>query len=485
MAQTHPEQSTSILNCLRREIFINGEWRPPDEDEEPISVSNSADSSELGEIMPASPNDVDAAVRAAQIAGSDWRHSSPSERAAALRALAVGLEAMEPSLSQTISLEVGTPINLSQRLQVGLPITVLNSYADAVETFDWEWVVGNSTVHREPAGVVGAITPWNYPLYQMVVKVGAAFAAGCSVVAKPSSVAPFSVFAFADAVLDVGLPPGLFNLVPGSSNVGQAIAAHPGVDVLSFTGSTDVGRQVAAAAAQNVTKVTLELGGKSACLILEDADLERAVTTGVRNAFLNSGQTCTAWTRMIVPAALQSDVVDIARGAAAELPLGHPLEARTRLGPLATESQRTRVLRYIEIGVRGEGTLVLGGSAPPEKLDAGFYVAPTIFADVRNDSTIAQEEIFGPVLTIIPYSTEEEATTLANDSPYGLTAAIWTANEARASRIARLLQVGQVDINGARFNPHAPFGGYKLSGIGRELGSFGIDEFCQLKAVQR
>ncbi|MET9084910.1 aldehyde dehydrogenase family protein [Streptomyces sp. NPDC004237] len=473
----------------RNSLYVGGTWRRAAEDAT-SAVINAADGTVLGSVPRGTAEDVDDAVNSARTASAAWASSDPALRAQVLRELSAGLAARQETIARLISLEVGTPLKISQLVQVGLPSTVLNAFADTLDSYVWEHEVGNSMVVREPAGVVGAITPWNYPLHQLVAKVGGALAAGCAVVAKPAGVAPLSAFALADVFAEVserlGLPAGLFNLVSGpGGEVGEAIAGHPGVDVVSFTGSTEAGAKVMRAAAAHITRVSLELGGKSANIILADADLTRAVKAGVNNAFLNSGQTCSAWTRMLVPRERQDEAVELARAAAERLTLGHPLDATTRLGPLASAQQRQTVREYIRLGESEGAKLVFGGAESPDGLGDGFYVRPTIFADVDNSSRLAQEEIFGPVLVIIPFDSEDEAVDLANASPYGLAGGVWSADEGRALGVARRIRTGQVDINGAAFNPAAPFGGYKKSGIGRELGAHGIDEFTETKAIQR
>ncbi|MFF9204024.1 aldehyde dehydrogenase family protein [Streptomyces sp. NPDC014986] len=484
---TRPTPDPSLTE--RKALYIGGAWRYPATEATDVVV-NAADGTELGTVPRGTAADVDTAVSAARTAADAWASSSPAERAEALRALSANLTERQDAIAQVISLEVGTPLKISQRVQVGLPSVVLNAFADTVSSYEWEHQVGNSLVVREAAGVVGAITPWNYPLHQLIAKVGGALAAGCAIVAKPAGVAPLSAFAFADVFAEVsarlGLPAGLFNLVSGpGAEVGEAIAGHPGVDVVSFTGSTEAGAKVMRTAAANITRVSLELGGKSANVILPDADLGRAVKTGVNNAFLNSGQTCSAWTRMLVPREKQDEVVELARAAAERLTLGHPLDPATRLGPLASAAQRATVRDYIRLGESEGAKLVIGGAETPEGLDEGFYVRPTIFADVDPSSRIAQEEIFGPVLAVIPFDSEDEAVAIANDSPYGLAGGVWSGDEDRALAVARRIRTGQVDVNGAAFNPAAPFGGYKKSGLGREFGTHGIDEFTETKAIQR
>ncbi|MGH3714894.1 MAG: aldehyde dehydrogenase family protein, partial [Micromonosporaceae bacterium] len=400
--------------------------------------------------------------------------------------LRTALHARAGALAETIALEVGAPLKIAQRVHVGAPLAVLDSYAELAASYPYDTEVGHSLVTREPIGVVGAITPWNYPLHQVVAKVAAALAAGCTVVLKPADVAPLTAFQLAEAAEEAGLPAGVLNVVSGPGRVvGEAIAAHPGVDMVSFTGSTAAGARVAEVAAATVKKVALELGGKSANVILFDAELERAVTVGVGNAFLNSGQTCSAWTRMLVPRDSQHEAVAVATRAVRRLTVGHPLAEGTRLGPLASAQQRETVRAYIDAGIAEGARLVCGGSETPDGLDAGYYVKPTVFADVRSDMRIAQEEIFGPVLAILPYDDEDEAVRIANDSEYGLHGAVWSADPERALAVARQLRTGQVDINGAAWNPLAPFGGYKKSGLGRELGEHGLEEFLEVKSIQR
>jgi aldehyde dehydrogenase (NAD+) len=405
------------------------------------------------------------------------------ERAALLSALADGLTARVPELADLIAREVGSPLKFATSTQAGLPIVVLRSYAALLAEFAFEETIGSSLVLREPIGVVGAITPWNYPLHQVVAKVAAALAAGCTVVLKPSEVAPLSAYVLASVASAVGLPPGVLNVVTGTGpEVGEALAAHPDVDMVSFTGSARAGRRVQEVAVGTVKKVALELGGKSANVILDDADLAKAVKVGVANCFINGGQTCTAWTRMLVPESLHSDAVELAVDAASKYTVGDPLADGTRIGPMVNAAQRDRVRGYIERGIAEGATLASGG--PDAPLDRGFFVRPTVFAAVRPESTIAQEEIFGPVLSVIPYRTEDEAAAIANGTPYGLAGAVFAGSRERAVEFARRMRTGQVVINGGAFNPVAPFGGYKQSGTGRELGRYGLEEFLEVKSLQ-
>ncbi len=395
------------------------------------------------------------------------------------------LEARAQEVAELISTEMGTPLWFAVAVQVGNPVKVMRSYAQMLAEHPFEEQIGNSLVVKEPIGVVGAITPWNYPLHQLVAKVAAALAAGCTVVLKPSEVAPLSAYALAEVFEQVGLPAGVFNLVTGVGPVvGEAIAAHPDVDMVSFTGSTAAGKRVMAVAAGTVKKVSLELGGKSAFVVLDDADLAKAVKVGLANCFINGGQTCTAWTRMLVPADRYDDVLELAAAGAARYPVGEPKAEGTKVGPLANANQYKKVRDYIDSAVAEGARVVVGGSERPQGLETGYYVQPTVLADVRPGSRVEQEEIFGPVLAVIPYADEDEAVRIANDTPYGLSGGVWSSDQERAVRVARRMRTGMVDVNGGRFNPLAPFGGYKQSGVGRELGEYGLEEFLEVKSLQ-
>jgi aldehyde dehydrogenase (NAD+) len=466
--------------------FIDARWEASSTGGDRIPVYSASTEEELATVPAGTVADVDRAVASSRRAFDEgWAATTPAERAAWLRKLADGLEAAKGDIAAIISQEVGMPISASLPIQVGAPVIVCRSFADLAERFPFERSIGHSLILREPVGVVGAITPWNYPLHQIVAKLAPALAAGCTVVLKPSELAPMNAMLLAEICQNLELPPGVVNIVHGRGEVvGEAIASHPGIDMVSFTGSVRAGTRVASLAAGSVKRVTLELGGKSACVILDDAPFEKAVSTGVKNAMLNSGQTCSAWSRMIVPHTRTDEVIAIARQTLAKLPLGDPLDPATRLGPLISAAQRKRVERYIEAG-RAEGARLAIGGGRPAGFTKGHYVEPTVFVDVRPDMTIAREEIFGPVLVVLPYDTEDEAVALANDSIYGLAGAVWSADAERALRVARRIRTGQVDINGARWNALAPFGGYKQSGVGREFGEFGLEEYLQVKAVAR
>ncbi|WP_157252591.1 aldehyde dehydrogenase family protein [Nonomuraea typhae] len=465
-----------------RQLYIGGAWTASASGET-IDVVNPATEETIDRVPAGSPDDVEAAVRAARAAFPSWSATAAGERGKLLAAAAELLTARAPEIARTIATDMGAPLGFSLKVQTLMPAGVLSHYAQLAESYPREERVGTSLVVKESVGVVAAITPWNYPLHQIICKTGPALAAGCTVVLKPSEVAPLAAYALAEIFHEVGLPAGVFNLVSGRGPVvGEAMATHPEVDLVSFTGSTAAGRRVASLAAETVKRVALELGGKSANVILPDADLPTAVKAGVANCFINSGQTCSAWSRMLVHRDQYDDAVRLAVEAARKYTVGDPFDEASRLGPLVSATQRDRVVHYINRGQEEGARLVLGGTESPH--ERGYYVEPTIFAAVTPGMTIEQEEIFGPVLSIIPYLSEDEAVQIADDTRYGLAGAVWAGTEERAVAVARRLRTGQVAINGGSFNPQAPFGGYKQSGVGRELGEYGLDEFLEVKSLQ-
>ncbi len=473
----------SRAEWVREHAYIGGSWVLPGGDI--LEVENPATEEVTGWVRSATAADAALAVEAARAAGHAWGSTTPAYRMGAMRELSAALSERCELLVDTLVAEVGTPVGLARSSHVGQALTVLDSYAELLETFAFEERLENTRVLREPAGVVGAITPWNYPLYQLLTKVAPALAAGCTVVAKPAELTPLSAFIVADAAEAIGLPPGVFNLVPGLGvEVGELLSTHPGVDVVSFTGSTRVGRRVASIAADTVKRVCLELGGKSASIVLPGADLEQSVSATVANVMVNSGQTCAAWTRLLVPRAQMDETLVVAEAVANRHVVGDPRQEGTDLGPVISASQRRTVLNYIAEAVADGADLVSGGIERPDGLSVGHYVRPTVLTGVSPQSRIVQEEVFGPVLVVLPYADVEEAVALANGTPYGLAGSVWGADDEQAFAVAARLRTGRVDVNDAAWNPVAPFGGYKQSGNGRELGRWGIEEFLETKAVQ-
>ena len=468
---------------INDKFYINGAWVKSN-GTGMIDVINSTTEEVMGRIPEGTAEDVIAAVSAAKNAFESWSTTSIEDRAKYLKAISDKLAERRDELADIIANEVGMPLPMATAVQAGMPAMIMGSYAQILQDFKFEEKIDNALVVKEPVGVVGAITPWNYPLHQVVAKVAPALAAGCTVVVKPSEVAPLTAFILAEICDQVGLPAGVFNLVTGYGPVvGEAIVSHPDVDMISFTGSTRAGKRVSEVAAQAVKRVSLELGGKSANIILDDADFNKAVASGVGSCYFNSGQTCSALTRMLVPKSRHDEAVAIAKKTAEGFTVGDPREGKFKLGPLVSATQRDRVVNYIKKGIDEGAVLVTGGPEMPEGVNKGFFVRPTVFANVNNRMTIAQEEIFGPVLSIIPYEDEEDAVRIANDSIYGLAGGVWAGSVERASRVARRLRTGQVEINGGRFNPMVPFGGYKQSGHGRELGKYGLEEFLEIKSM--
>ena len=464
----------------RQRFYLGGQWADP-ASTDTIPVENPYTEEIIAHVPAGTAEDVDRAVAAARAAFEGWAATPMAERGAVLDRLHTVLAAQVGDLARMMTLEVGTPLALSRQLQTQFPLTVLRSYADLAMGAEPEETIGNSLIVHEPVGVVAAITPWNFPLHQTMAKVAAALAAGCTIVLKPSEITPLVSYLLMDAADEAGVPAGVLNLVVGSgATVGAAMTGHPAVDMVSFTGSTASGRAISHAAADRIARVSLELGGKSAQVILDDANLPGAVAAGIGRAFLNNGQACTAWTRMLVHRGRYDDAVELAAKAAARYTLGDPLDERIRIGPLVSDVQRTRVRGFIE---RSSARLVAGGLDAPVP-GKGHFVAPTVFADVEPDSELAQEEVFGPVLAIIRFTDDDEAVAIANNSRYGLTGAVW-GDEERALAVARRIRTGSVSVNGGATNPLAPIGGYKQSGNGRELGTYGLDEFREMKAIHR
>ncbi len=476
--------TTATLHVHDR-LYIDGAWVMPI-GTDTIDVVNPATEEVVGRVPLGNSADVDAAVGAARRALPAWAGAPLAERQAAVAAVAAALEVRADEMAALITSELGMPLTLSRPIQVGLPMATFATAPAFAEEVPWTQEIGNSLVVREAIGVVGAITPWNYPLHQIAAKVAAAMVVGCTVVVKPSEVTPLNAFVLAEIMATAGVPAGVFNLVTGEGPVvGEALAAHPGVDMVSFTGSTRAGRRVSEVAAATVKPVALELGGKSANVLLDDTDLMRAVPDGVRKCVLNSGQTCSALTRMLVPRTRLAEAEAIAAAAMETIVVGDPRDPATNLGPLVSGLQRDRVREHLARAAADGQRLVTGGADAPDGLDRGYYVRPTLYSDVDPASALAQEEVFGPVLSLIAYDDEDDAVRIANDSAYGLAGGVWSADDERALAVARRIRTGQVEINGAAFNPLAPFGGVKQSGHGREYGPWGLIEFTTVKSIQR
>jgi len=464
-------------------FYIDGSWVDPIEPRR-LDVINPATEAVIAQISLGSAVDVDRAVKAARAAFPSYSRTSKAERIALLERIIAAYQARYDDVAKAISMEMGAPASLATKAQAATGLGHLKQMIAVLGEYEFEHMQGRTMIVREPIGVCGFITPWNWPINQIMCKVAPALAAGCTMVLKPSEIAPLNAIILAEVLHAAGVPRGVFNLVNGDGpTVGQAIAAHPGVDLVSFTGSTRAGILVAKAAADTVKRVHQELGGKSANIILPDADLKKAVTDGVRNCFRNSGQSCNAPTRMFVPAEQHEDAVAVAREAAEGVKVGDPAGPDTALGPVVSETQWNKIQRLIETGIKEGATLVAGGLGRPEGLTRGWYVKPTVFANVKPEMAIAREEIFGPVLSILPYDTEEQVIDLANDSVYGLAGYVQSGNQAHARRVASELRAGQIALNGAPGDVAAPFGGYKQSGNGREWGKFGFEEFLEVKAI--
>ena len=471
------------MTTAYNKFYINGEWVEP-AGRETIDVINPATEEAFATISMGTAEDVDAAAKAARAAFPAWSQSSVEERVAVLKKIMAGIQARAGDLAAAITSEMGAPVGLANAAQVPSGLGHFAAVLPVLENYKFQETRGSTLIVKEAAGVCGFITPWNWPLNQIACKVAPALAAGCTIVLKPSEVAPINAYILAEIIDECGLPPGVFNLVNGDGpNVGAAISAHPEVDVVSFTGSTRAGREVAKAAADGIKRVTQELGGKSANIILDDvADFGKAVFSGVLNCFRNSGQSCNAPTRMLVPKARMAEAIESAKAAVAKAVVGDPTNEGTSLGPVVSELQFNKINALIEAGIKEGAELISGGPGRPDGLDKGYYIKPTVFANVTNDMTIAREEVFGPVLTIIGYEDDAEAVAIANDTEYGLSGYV-SGEPAHAQQIALQIRTGMVHINGAPNDISAPFGGYKKSGNGREWGLEGFEEYLETKAM--
>lgn len=465
------------------QIFVDGAWCLPSRTEV-IEVVNPTTEEVVATVPSCVSADANRAVRAARSAFDSWAATAPKERAELLQRVADHLLGRKREIANLVTEELGMPLQQSLDIQASMPIANAQFYAELAGSYSFEQeTVANSRIFREPIGVVACITPWNYPLHQVVIKVAAALAAGCTVVLKPSELAPSTAFVLAETISDAGLPPGVFNLISGyGPTAGEPLVTHPDVDMVSFTGSTRAGKRIAELAVKQIKKVSLELGGKSPNLILRGADLERAVRDGLAKCFSNSGQGCTALARMIVPRESLAEVEQVVARVLPEFTVGDPMAPETALGPLVSANQKERVLGYIDGALKEGARLVATAPEPPQR---GFFVAPTVLSDVTSDMTVAREEVFGPVLAILTYEDEAEGVRMANDTDYGLAAGVWAATSEAAIDVARRIRAGQVEVNGGAWNGRAPFGGFKQSGLGREGGQWGFEEFLELKAIQQ
>lgn len=469
-------------------LFINGEWVEP-QGGGTIDVIAPATEEVFGRVPEANAQDVDRAIAAARTAFDEgpWPHMSGAERADAMSRITAALASRTQEIAEVVSNEVGTPISISTMVQANMPLMFFNYYVDLARSYEFSEIrsgmMGDTLVTKDGVGVVGAIVPWNYPLYLTMAKLAPALAAGCTVVLKPASEAPINAHILAECIADAGLPPGVFNMVPGAGRVvGNQLVEDPRVDKISFTGSTEAGRAIMSKCGESIKRVTLELGGKSACILLDDAPLDMAIPTAAQAAMLNSGQTCVAQTRLLAPRSQYDDVVARMSDVVSQMKVGDPLDPTTTLGPLVSSRQRDIVEGYINTG-QEEGAKVVTGGGRPSGLGKGYYVEPTVFASVDNKMRIAQEEIFGPVLSVIPYDSVDQAVAIANDSIYGLSGGVWAGDPEKGLDVAKRIRTGTMSVNTFGMNPAAPFGGYKQSGIGRELGPEGLLPYIEFKSI--
>ena len=469
---------------IYKQFYINGKWVDPVRKVDSFDVLNPANEKIIGQVSLGTPSDVDSAVVSARNAFNFFSQTNVEDRIALLERIIEVYESRYDEIAETISLEMGAPISLSKNAQAKSGLTHFRQSIEVLHNFRWEEKSGNTLIRKEPVGIVGMITPWNWPINQISCKVAPALAAGCTMILKPTEIAPLNAMLFAEIIHEANVPAGVFNLVNGDGSiVGEAMSSHPGIDMMSFTGSTRAGIAVAKGAADTVKRVAQELGGKSPNIILEDSDFESAIKRSTEHCFNNSGQSCNAPTRMLVPESRHNEAKEIAKRTAELTKVGDPFADDTTIGPVASSVQYNKVQHLIKKGIEEGAELVVGGLGKPEGLTTGYYVKPTVFAGVSNDMTIAREEIFGPVLSILPYKNEEEAIEIANDTDYGLYGYVFSNNVERAKQIANRIRAGSVSINGAGADPSTPFGGYKQSGNGREKGPFGFDEFLEIKAV--
>ncbi|NGN43722.1 aldehyde dehydrogenase family protein [Mesorhizobium sp. CGMCC 1.15528] len=471
----------------KTDFFIDGKWTAPVAPRE-LEVINPADEQAFAVISLGSSADVDKAVAAARKAFDSWSRTSREERVEYLEKLLEAYKKRLPDMAGAISSEMGAPIKLATESQAAVGVSHIKSFIRTLKNFDFEHrlsdIAPNDRIVHEPIGVCGLITPWNWPMNQVTLKVVPAIAAGCTVVLKPSEIAPMSSIVFAEMMEEAGFPAGVFNMVNGDGpTVGEAMSRHPGIDMMSFTGSTRAGIAVTKAAAETVKRVTLELGGKSPNIVFADSDLQAAVHRGLAHCFENTGQSCNAPTRMLVERSVYDRAVEVAADFAKNAKVGNPTDDGDHIGPVVSEAQFDKIQGLIDVGIKEGARLVAGGLGRPEGFNRGYFVRPTVFADVSNDMRIAQEEVFGPVLTMIPFDSEEDAIAIANDTPYGLSSYIQTGDEEKAHRVARRLRAGMVQINGASRGSGSPFGGYKQSGLGREGGKWGLEDFLEVKAI--